>query len=98
MSKPSYVVERRQAQFISLASGCFVWATFYPYLYVVLCLFCLFFYMTERFTLAKCVFLKRSEDVYLHELVSPITWTLKFVYVCKIVVCVLTFVFIEGNG
>lgn len=67
-------------------------------MYIVLCAFCFLFYMTERFNLAKCVYLKRSEDIYLHELVSPLTSTLKFVYLCKIIVCVCTFVFIEGNG
>ena len=96
--KTSYQIERRASQYISMFGACFIWATLYPMFYIWLALFGIFFYHTERYRIGKGVSLKRSDDIYLDELLEPITTTLKSIFVFKIVLCTFVFVMIEGSN
>ena len=72
-SRPSYIIERRAAQFISIFLACFVWSTLYPLFILVWVVIATFIYHFECYSVAKSVFLKKNEDIYLNELVISIS-------------------------
>jgi len=64
---------------------------------IIGCIFSFLAFHLECYNLAKCVFLRKNADIYIDELVKPITFLLKAAYAVKMVASVLVYIYIDGS-